>query len=87
MFSLIESRFGRMSIDWFTLEHKIKLPRFYSKFWNPSSLSVDAISVSWAIVLGLFVPHFYLIHRVLNKMHFDQIEGDTSCTNIEINAS
>jgi hypothetical protein len=75
VFSLIESRFGKLSIDWFASEHNAKLPRFYSKFWNPSSLGVDAFTVNWTNEFGLFVPPFYLIHRVLNKMCLDQAKG------------
>lgn len=46
IFVLIEKQFGKMSIDWFASEYNHKLPRFYSKFWHPSSQGVDAFTVS-----------------------------------------
>ena len=35
---MIINRFGSLQVDWFASEHNAKLPVFYSRFWNPSSI-------------------------------------------------
>lgn len=45
----LEVRFGFPYFDWFASEHNTQLPRFYSRFWNPPSLGVDAFTGAWSI--------------------------------------
>jgi len=48
-----------------------KLPRFYSRFLNPSSSGIDAFTESWHHEFGLFVPPISMVYRVIRKMEVD----------------
>jgi hypothetical protein len=42
-----------------------KLQVLYSRYWNMYSTGVNAFTVDWHGVNGLFVHHLFLISRVL----------------------
>ncbi|CAC5391899.1 unnamed protein product [Mytilus coruscus] len=68
IFQLIESLWGPHEVDWFASDHNFKLLVFYSRFWNENSSGIDAFTVDWYGVNGLFVPIVFLIPRVINYM-------------------
>lgn len=68
IFSYVESLWGPHEIDWFASDHNYKLVVFYSRFWNTLSSGVDAFSVDWNGINGLFVPPVCIIPRVLHYM-------------------
>ena len=63
------------SVDWFASVHNAKAGRFFSRYWNTATLSVDAFTVSWSFEYGLFVPPISVVTRVLRKMMVDQAKG------------
>ena len=65
---IVEFLWGPHEVDWFVSDHNYKLTVFYSRFWNEHSFGVDAFTVDWRGVNGLFVPPVFLIPRVLNYM-------------------
>lgn len=65
---MIETRWGQFEVDFFASEHNRKKTTFYSRFWCPDSAGVDAFTVDWSNVYGLFVPPVVLVSRVLRKM-------------------
>ena len=68
IFDLIETLWGPHEIDWFASDDNFKLTVFYSRFWNVYSTGVDAFTVDWHGINGLFVPPVSLIPRVLAYM-------------------
>ena len=46
-FRAIDSRWGLFTLDCIACYVDTKLPRFYSRFYSPNTLSVDALSHSW----------------------------------------
>ena len=44
------------------------LKLFYSRYWNMYSTGINAFTVDWYGVNGLFVPPIFLIPRVLKYM-------------------
>ena len=73
--SIIQSRFGNLHVDWFASEHNAKLPKFYSRFWNPSCRGVDAFAEFWGDQFGLFVPPISVVYRVVKKLITDKACG------------
>lgn len=65
---MLESLWGPHEIDWFASDDNHKLPIFYSRFWNMYSIGVDAFTIDWNGINGLFVPPVCLISRVLVYM-------------------
>ncbi len=61
IFENIQSRWGKLEVDFFASEHNAKLPIFYSRFWCPRSAGVDAFTYDWKHVFGLFVPPVILV--------------------------
>ncbi|CAG2206480.1 unnamed protein product [Mytilus edulis] len=54
--------------DMRTAQQHIKLNYSMFKFWNENSSGIDAFTVDWYGVNGLFVPPVFLIPRVINYM-------------------
>ena len=73
--NMIQCKYGTLSIDWFASDHNAKLARFFSRFWNPFCLGVDAFTETWANEYGLFVPPITLVTRVIKKMVVDRASG------------
>ena len=68
IFDIVEHLWGPHEVDWFASDHNFKLTVFYSRFWNEHSFGIDAFTVDWQGVNGLFVPPVFLIPRVLKYM-------------------
>ena len=68
VFNIVESLWGPHEIDWFVSDDNFKLTIFYSRYWNVYSTGVDAFTVDWRGINGLFVPPISLIPRVLVYM-------------------
>ncbi|VDI42225.1 Hypothetical predicted protein [Mytilus galloprovincialis] len=68
VFQIVESLWGPHEVDWFASDDNFKLHVFYSRFWNVNSSGVDAFTVDWRGINGLFVPPVSLIPRVLMYM-------------------
>ncbi|CAC5408504.1 unnamed protein product [Mytilus coruscus] len=61
VFQIVESLWGPHEVDWFASDDNFILIVFYSRFWNVNSSGVDAFSVDWRGINGLFVPPVSLI--------------------------
>ena len=76
LFDHIVSVFGILpTVDWFASDYNAKLPRFYSRFWNPHSEGIDALSECWTFEFGYFFPPIGILHKVLEKLKSDKAEG------------
>ena len=60
-------------LDCFASRLNSKLPKFISRFMDPSSSLVDAFSLSWSDCVYLFPP-IPLIFRVLSKFKADKVK-------------
>ena len=72
---MVRSRFGNLSTDWFASDHNAKLPRFFSRFWDPFCIGIDAFTECWSLDYGLFVPPIAQVLRVIRKMMLDRATG------------
>ena len=64
-FDLLRNRWGMFSIDIFANYYNAKCDRFYSLFYSPRSLGVDAFRYDWRGEFALWVPPIPLIPRAL----------------------
>ena len=55
-FRLVDNIWGPHSVDRFANSHNRKLPRCFSRFWNPDSEGVDAFCFDWAGENNWLVP-------------------------------
>ena len=69
LFQMLKDRWGPFTIDCFACHYNTKLPRFYSRFWNPGTEGVDAFSQDWSGENCLLVPPVVLIPSVLKHIH------------------
>lgn len=69
VFQLLEGKFGPHTVDCFADYKNCKVPKFYSRFWNPGSAGIDAFFHSWGGENALLVPPVSLASRVLTFMH------------------
>ena len=67
-FREIDSRWGPFTVDCFASYANTKLPRFYSRFYSPNTLGVDALSHSWEGENCWLVPLISLITQLIE--HF-----------------
>lgn len=51
----------------------IPTSRFFSRFWNPYCVGVDAFTEIGLSIFGLFVPLTALVSKVIHKMMFDKV--------------
>lgn len=65
----------RNAVDWFASERSHIVPTFASRTHEPSASYVDAMIQSWADRIGIWVPPFNLIPRVLSKIVDDRAHG------------
>jgi hypothetical protein len=68
LFLYVDSLWGPHEIDWFANDDNHKLPVFHSRYWNVKSIGIDAFTVDWGGVNGLFVPPVCLLFKVLQYM-------------------
>ena len=64
-FSIIDGRWGPITIDLFANYYNTKCERFYSLFYSPYSHGVDAFRYDWEGENALLVPPIPLITRAL----------------------
>lgn len=74
-FKKILKKFGPFSIDLFASRLNKKCERFYSRFPDPDSTSVDAFTISWENEKFYAFPPFALILRALRKIISDKASG------------
>jgi hypothetical protein len=80
IFSLAEAYLGgRPTVDWFASSASAKLPRFWSRFWQPGAEGLDAfLAPSWSSSpcscgsahqeIGLFFPPVPLLSKVWSRI-------------------
>ena len=64
IFHLLDSRWGPHTVDGFATFYNFKVPRFFSRFWNPGSSGVDAFFQTWQGENGWVVPPVVLLPKV-----------------------
>ena len=62
-------------IDCFACFYNAKLPRFFSRFWNPGAEAIDAFAQDWSGENVLLVPPVTLIQAALNHLYLCQGRG------------
>ena len=65
VFEHINTRWGPLMVDCFATYYTSTLPRFFSRFWNPGALAVDAFAQDWSKENAWLVPPVTLIPSVL----------------------
>ena len=64
-FHAVTSVWGPCSVDCFASYKNRKVPRFYSKYFNPDSLGVDSLAFSWVGETCWLVPPVSLVKKVI----------------------
>ena len=75
LFHTLNDLWGPYSIDCFACYYNTKLPRFFSRFWNPDTSGVDAFSQNWSRENCLLVPPVTLIPSVLKHIYWCKGKG------------
>ena len=47
IFQLLDNQWGPHTLDCFAMFYNHKVPRFFSRFWNPGSSGMDAFFQVW----------------------------------------
>ena len=68
LFEYIDALWGPHEIDFFATDYNAKLPVFYSRFWMPGAIGIDAFTVDWYGVNGWFVPPVCIVAKVIQYM-------------------
>lgn len=68
LFSILQSKWGCLDVDWFASEHNAKLERFYTRFWCEKSSGVDSFAENWGGCNDYFVPPISLICKTILHM-------------------
>ncbi|XP_067648622.1 uncharacterized protein [Haliotis asinina] len=68
VFQHVSAKWGPFDVDRFASYYNTKVVRFNSRFWNPGSDGVDALSVSWGDDNNWIVPPICMTARVLKHM-------------------
>lgn len=66
---------GPYSIDCFATDYNAKCNRFYSRWWCPRTLGIDAFKFSWSRENCWLVPPPRLICKVIHKLKADKTSG------------
>ena len=74
-FELLEELWGPHSLDCFANYYNAKLPKFYSRFWNPGCAGVDYFVQPIRNENCLVVPPVCLISRALQYMFSQEAVG------------
>ena len=74
-FSIINARWGPLTIDCFANDYNAKLVRFYSLFNSPGSAGVDAFSFDWKNDVCLLVPPVCMVGRTLRHLQLCHARG------------
>lgn len=74
-FKVMNRKWGPFTIDLFTSMNNFRVSKFYSKFWNPQCLGVDAFSFSWSNENCWIMPPIYLVNRVIKQLRYQRATG------------
>ena len=74
-FSILNNKWGPISIDCFANYYNAKLPRFYSLFNSRGCEGVDAFAHNWAGETCLLVPPVSIVGRVLLHLKLCRSKG------------
>ena len=75
LFHTFNDLWGPYNIDCFACYYNTKLPRFFSRFWNPDTSGMDAFSQNWSGENCLLVPPVTLIPSVLKHIYWCKGKG------------
>lgn len=75
LFQYLDSLWGPYTIDCFASFYNTKLQRFFSRFWNPGCIGVDAFFQPWANENCWIVPPVNIVTHVLNYMSTQKATG------------
>ncbi len=79
LFKVISESWGPFTVDCFATFYNTKLPRFFSRFWNPGSSGTDAFAQNWSEENCLMVPPVVLIPSVLKHLYSCKSKGVLVC--------
>ena len=68
LFLFLDGRWGPHSVDCFANYYNHKLPKFFSRFWNPNTMGVDFFFHPLRGENCLLVPPVSIVPRVLHYM-------------------
>jgi len=75
LFSCCYLGLGPCSVDCFASYKNHKVPRFYSKNFNPDSLGVDSLAFGWVGEICWLVPPVSLVKKVILHVCFCRCRG------------
>ncbi|XP_033731731.1 uncharacterized protein LOC117321407 [Pecten maximus] len=75
VFKQLERLWGPYDEDWYASDYNTKVSVFFSRYWNPGAVGMDAFTSDWSGRNGWFVPPVYLIGRVLLNMELCKAFG------------
>ena len=67
-FLAIDSTWGLHSVNYMANFYNTKIPRFFSRFWNPGTIGVDFLMQNLSLENCLVVPPISLVPRVLHYL-------------------
>jgi hypothetical protein len=73
VFRKLDLTWGRFDVDLFAARHNAQLPRFFSHRLDPLAEAVDALNQTWSTPSPYAFPPFFIIGRVLQKIHRDRV--------------
>ena len=68
LFLSLEELWGRHTVDCFANYYTAKLPRFFSRFWNPGASGIDFFAQELSSENCLVVPPVSLVARVIHYL-------------------
>ena len=74
-FNILNSRYGPFSLDAFSNSYNKKCSRFYSLFFSPGCLGIDALTYDWKGENVLLVPPVNAIGQALSHLKACQAKG------------
>lgn len=72
---LLDNGWGPHTVDCFGTFYNYKVPRFFSRFWNPGSSGVDTFFQAWQGENCWVVPPVVLLSKVLKLMSHSRAQG------------
>ena len=74
-FSILDAKWGPITLDAFANSYNTKTKRFYSLFHSPNCEGVNAFSFDWSQELCLLVPPISVVGKVLNHLLLCKAKG------------
>lgn len=75
IFQQLDAQFGPHTVDCFANYRNAKVPRFFSRFWNPNTAGVDAFYQDWSNEIAWVVPPLPIVPRVILFMYHNKCKG------------